>query len=171
MIILGLGSNVGDRIAYLTRAVARLRDFVADIRLSRVYESAALLPEGAPSDWGNPFLNMALRGETALEPVALLERVKQAEREVGRETRGRWGPREIDIDILAYGALVILGPPAVPHPEMLKRDFVLFPLSDVAPEWRYPAPGPQVGKMPPELIVSLGMRLSGALRVTDLEVA
>lgn len=171
-IILGLGSNVGDRLAHLSGAVARLRAFVTELRLSRIYEAAALLPPGAPADWGRPFLNMALSGVTALEPGDLLARVKQVEAEVGRCSRGHWGPREIDIDILAYGNMVVEQEGfSVPHKEILARDFVLFPLADAAPDWRYPVAGPFFGKTPGELIALRGMRFSDALRATDLEVA
>lgn len=139
MIILGLGSNIEDRRAYLKQAIAALADVMTDIRLSRVFESAPLLPEGASPDWDKPFLNMVVSGRTNLSPQALLAAVKDIEQKLGRQKRGTWGPREIDIDIIAMDEVVMHTPDlTIPHPQMMERDFVLLPLLDIAPDWVCP---------------------------------
>lgn len=139
MVILGLGGNKGDRKAYLDRAVALLADAVTDMRLSPVYETPAMLPEGAPAEWDVPFLNMAVAGETSLSPRELLITAKAIEKKLGRVAGEKWGPREIDIDILAMDDVVIDEPDfSVPHKGLLDRDFALLPLADIAPEWIYP---------------------------------
>jgi 7,8-dihydro-6-hydroxymethylpterin-pyrophosphokinase len=73
--------------------------------------------------------------------------------------RGRWGPREIDLDILAYADTVLESEAlTLPHGGLLTRDFALLPLSEVAPEWRYPASGKYHGMRPEELLSALGLR-------------
>lgn len=135
MVVLGLGSNVGDRQAYLDKAQAALGAHLSGIRASNVMETPALLPEGAPPEWDMPFLNMAVAGYTGLEPEALLAVCKGVEQQLGRQARGHWGPREIDIDILAYGTRKINLPElSIPHKELLKRDFAWMPFNEVAPE-------------------------------------
>lgn len=145
---IGLGSNIGDRIAWHRRAVTALNAQAA-IRViaeSRYYESPALLPENAPVEWNSSFINQVVLVETSLSPAALLLLCQQTEVALGRRKTGRWGPREIDIDIIAYGDQHIDLPHLrIPHPEMTKRDFVLLPLRDVSPDWVYPAGGPQSG--------------------------
>lgn len=141
MILLGLGSNLGDRKANLEAALAALVH--ADIRVQRVssvYETDALLPENAPAEWDIPYYNIVVVAESALQPEALLDAVKRVERQLGRQDIGRWGPRVIDIDILAHGITVMRSDRlTLPHPQMLRRDFVMVPLAEVAPHWRYPA--------------------------------
>ncbi|HEU5047873.1 MAG TPA: 2-amino-4-hydroxy-6-hydroxymethyldihydropteridine diphosphokinase [Rickettsiales bacterium] len=142
MIILGLGSNKGDRLAHLRDAVRVLGGIVDNLVCSPIYESRALLPDEAPKEWDIDFLNMAVCGETKLTAHEFLERAKQIEKELGRKPSGHWGPREIDIDILAYDDAVIHEPHlVVPHQYMLERDFALIPVADIAPEWRYPVRG------------------------------
>jgi 2-amino-4-hydroxy-6-hydroxymethyldihydropteridine diphosphokinase len=146
MILLGLGSNKGDRREYLRRAVRELRGVLQDMRLSRVVESRAVLPPGAPPSWDMPYLNMAVAGRAEMAPLALLACVKAIEDGLGRVKTGVWGPREIDIDILAMGQTLFVSPQLViPHREMTRRDFVMLPLCDVAAEWRYPGDGTHRG--------------------------
>ena len=143
MIILGLGSNIGDRLGYLRAAVRRLSMVVSDMRLSCIVESPAMLPPDAPPDMDHPFLNMAVSGHCKLVPQALFAEVKAIERDLGRVDRFVWGPREIDIDILAMDDLILeTSELTIPHPGMLKRDFVMLPLADIAPGWKYPLTGP-----------------------------
>lgn len=147
LVILGLGSNVGDRARFLAEAIREIAAHVDALEYSPIYESEALLPEGAPKEWDTPFLNMALRGQTALEPEALLEVLKGIENKLGRGTHAFWSPREIDLDILAWDDIAYASPTlSIPHPELLNRDFALRPLADIAPGWRYPAEGPHKGK-------------------------
>ncbi|MCH7892619.1 MAG: dihydropteroate synthase, partial [Gemmatimonadetes bacterium] len=139
MVILGLGSNLGDRAIHLKRAVSCLSRgcgaVLHGVRLSRIYESPALTPRGAPDAWDLPFLNGALAGETTLEPRALLQRIKEIERSLGRQDHERWAPRVIDIDILWWdGHEMRSDDLTIPHPEILKRPFVLEPLRDLIPD-------------------------------------
>lgn len=131
---LGLGSNLGDRAQNLGRALRLLGDSVSVLRVSSLYETDPVGPE-QPN-----FYNIACEIETALEPRELLEIVKDIERQVGRSPGAeRWGPREIDIDILLYGdELVDEKGLTVPHPRMLERAFVLVPLAEIASRVRYP---------------------------------
>lgn len=147
MVILGLGSNLGDRKSYLEQAIALLRTQVAVESVSTVYESAAMLPPEAPREWNKPFLNLAVKASTRLSPRELLTKLKQIERELGRSKRERWAPREIDLDILAWGALVVSEDDLkIPHPGLLERPFALRPLAELAPDWSYPVPGPHYGQ-------------------------
>jgi 2-amino-4-hydroxy-6-hydroxymethyldihydropteridine diphosphokinase/dihydropteroate synthase len=139
MVILGLGSNLGNRAIHLRRAIARLSRgsgaVLRTVKLSRIYESSALMPPGAPSAWDLPYLNCALSGDSTLEPGALLRHVQDIERSLGREDHDQWAPRVIDIDILWWdGREMRSGGLNLPHPELLKRTFVLEPLRDLIPE-------------------------------------
>lgn len=139
-IYLGLGSNLGDRKKNIYDALALLEDnHVHQLQLSPFYESPALLPENAPSDWDIAFLNGVAQGQTSLSPEILLDHIKEIEQLLGRKDRGRWGPREIDIDILSYGDSIVHSDTlTIPHPEMTTRPFVIFPLADLNPRWQHP---------------------------------
>ncbi len=129
-IYLALGANLGDRGASLRNAVERLRHAVAVGRLSSVYETEPAYLLDQPR-----FLNMALRGHTALDPHALLVFLKRIEREMGRTAGPRYGPRAIDLDILLYDSLELATADlTIPHPRMAERPFVLAPLAEIAPE-------------------------------------
>jgi len=138
MVILGLGSNLGDREVQLKRALALLTrgsdPVLRRARLSRIYESPALMPPGAPSAWDLPFLNGAVAGDTDLTPARLLGRLQQIEVSLGRPVHERWSPRPIDIDILWWDGQEARHPDlTIPHPEILNRSFVLEPLRDLIP--------------------------------------
>jgi len=153
MIVLGLGSNIGDRVAYLSEAIKELGETtLAAISMSSIYESDALLSPNSPKEWNKPFLNMVIAGETHLSPNYLLTQIKMIERKIGKRERGLWAPREIDIDILAYGDVVIQTEDfTVPHKELSNRSFALLPFAEVLPNWRYPAEGENYGKTAFEL--------------------
>lgn len=128
---IGLGSNVGDRLQFLQRAVTDLRRTpgIKVIHLSSVYETAPVGP--AEQSW---FLNAVVSVDTSLNPATLLDRTQAIERALGRHTPYRWGPRTIDLDILLYDncqlkttALVI------PHAELCHRAFVMIPLLELSP--------------------------------------
>lgn len=143
LILLGLGSNIGDREHYLARAVIALttgpHGFLTHPRISTIYENPAWVPADAPADWHRPFLNLVLAGEAQLPPEEALTHVKAVEQQLGRTPRGIWGPREIDIDILALGDVTYRSDHlSIPHADMLRRPFVLVPLAEVAPEWVHP---------------------------------
>ncbi len=143
MILLALGSNIGDREGFLRRACAALEAVgVSVVKRSALLETPAMLPPDAPEDWNIPFLNQVLLVTTRHTPEALLACAKSIEQGLGRTDRGRWGPREIDIDILAYNAEQRDTPKlTLPHPGIAERDFVLKPLAEIAPEWRHPLTG------------------------------
>lgn len=136
--ILGLGSNLGDRVRNLERALEHLKHGVRLERLSSIYETEPVGDREQP--W---FLNMVCYGATLMKPDALLAYIHKVEEELGRE-RGakRSGARTVDIDILAHDDLVIDEPDLkIPHPRMTERAFVLEPLTEIAPEWRHPVEG------------------------------
>jgi len=125
---LGLGSNLGDRWAYLRGGLAMLADMVA---VSPVYETA---PVGGPPGQ-SLYLNLVAELRTAASPRELLAVAQRAEAAAGRTRRQRWGPRTLDVDILLVGELVVdEADLQVPHPRMWERGFVLVPLADLAPE-------------------------------------
>lgn len=144
IVYIALGSNLGDRRANLETAIARLAPAVAVTARSAVYETAPMYVTDQP-----PFLNMALRGETELAPEALLAHLKAIEAEAGRRAGGvRFGPREVDLDILLYGEAVLALPALeIPHPRMAERAFVLRPLADVAAEVRHPVLGRRIADL------------------------
>lgn len=130
---LGLGSNLGDRVAYLHAAVASLPDLHA---LSPVYESE---PVGGPDEQG-PYLNLVAELHTSLHPRELLEVGRALETEAGRVRRERWGPRTLDIDVLWVEGQEVDEPDLqVPHPRLRERRFVLAPLAELAPDLVTPA--------------------------------
>jgi 2-amino-4-hydroxy-6-hydroxymethyldihydropteridine diphosphokinase len=138
---IGLGSNLGDREAWLRFALARLsaEPGIRGIRTSRVFETD---PVGGPPQ--GRFLNAAISCTTDLTPRELLDRLLAIERAAGRERRGeRDLPRPLDLDLLLYGDRCIDEPPelVVPHPRLHLRAFVLAPLCDLAPELRVPTSG------------------------------
>lgn len=131
---LSLGSNLGDRLGYLARAVAGLEAPHTRIRaVSSLYETA---PQGKLDQ--PAFLNAVLAVETDLTPADLLRHMLAVEQGLGRVRTERWGPRTIDIDMLLFGDSIIrTADLEVPHPRMQERSFVLIPLLDVAPHLPY----------------------------------
>ena len=132
MILIGLGSNLGERECQLEQALQRLEQ-AGDLRIvcvSNLYETKPVGDTDQPE-----FLNMAARLETLLTPLDLLTRCLAVENEMGRLRTRRWGPRIIDIDLLEYDARrVRLAELILPHPEIVNRGFVLIPLNDIVPE-------------------------------------
>ncbi len=129
---IALGSNLGDRRAYLSRAVERLGELsLSELQVSRLYGTE---PVGGPDDQG-PYLNLVVALETELSPGELFAYCRTLEREADRERRVRWGPRTLDLDILLYGDLSQDDEQlTIPHPRMWQRRFVLEPLNDLAPQ-------------------------------------
>lgn len=135
---IGLGSNLGDRLGNLQAALKALsaRGLEPAAR-SSVYESDAL---GPPQP---DYLNAVVSVPTSLTPRELLEALLAVEAELGRHRGQRWGPREIDLDLLLYGdEMVEEDGLTVPHPEMTKRSFVLLPLLEIAPDLDLPSGEP-----------------------------
>jgi 2-amino-4-hydroxy-6-hydroxymethyldihydropteridine diphosphokinase len=126
----GLGSNLGDRLANLQRAVDLLseRDGITVRASSRVYATDPVPPTPPQPE----YLNAVVAIETTLEPYGLLDASREVENALGRERLERWGPRTIDVDVLVFDERTIDEPElVVPHPRMLERPFVLVPLAEI----------------------------------------
>ena len=131
-IVLALGGNVGDKVASLRRALRAIAS-EPGIELTAVSRLYRTPPWGkTDQDW---FVNACALGRTSLRPEALLERVKGLEVELGRTHAERWGPRVIDIDLIAYDSIALKTERlTLPHPELFNRAFVLVPLAEIAPD-------------------------------------
>jgi len=133
-VYLGLGSNVGDRLLNLTKAIELLSEKIQILKKSKIYISKAVGYTDQPD-----FYNMVLYGKTDLSPEELFNFIKDVEKNVGRVYRFHWGPREIDIDILFYNDLVYKSDKLnIPHPRLHERDFVLLPLIELNPKLFHP---------------------------------
>lgn len=144
-VFLGLGSNIGERQLLLNRAAAELKrlDRTKVIWSSSVYEAEPFGKKDQPK-----FLNAVVELETNLAPLELLEQVKGIERRIGRTPTEKWGPREIDLDILLYDGVVHNDENVtVPHPELGKRKFVLVPFREIAPDVVHPITGMTIEEM------------------------
>lgn len=133
-VYLSLGSNVGDRLSYITQALSKLAKAGVVAEISSVYETPP---------WGKEdqraFLNACVELRTNLSTDNLLTKLKQIESDLGRQERERWGPREIDIDILFYGDEQINEQRlTIPHPLLHERAFVLVPLTEIAADFIHP---------------------------------
>ena len=134
---LGLGSNLGNRLAFLRGGRGTLvnQSGVELIQASGVYETEAI---GGPPD-NPPFLNTVLQIQTSLNPHQLLKACQAVEDEFGRSRPVRWAPRTLDIDILIYTDQVICEEHlTIPHPRLQERAFVLAPLLEIAPNLKHP---------------------------------
>ena len=137
--VLGVGSNLADRQANIARALDLLRAErgIEVLAVSRLIETD---PAGGPPQ--GRYLNGAIEVRTRLEPRELLAALQRIESALGRVRAVRWGPRELDLDILLYGDRVVREPDLeVPHPRMLERAFVLEPLAEIAPARVHPVTG------------------------------
>jgi 2-amino-4-hydroxy-6-hydroxymethyldihydropteridine diphosphokinase len=143
VVYLALGTNLGDRFANLQAAIAALPPTVRVLEQSPIYETPPWGLTDQPA-----FLNMVLKGETALAPGELLDHLKRLERTLGRLPGVRWGPRRIDMDILFYDELILETPGLIiPHPRLQERAFVLVPLADLAPGLVHPLLGQSVREL------------------------
>ena len=142
---IALGSNIGDKKGYLDFAVQKLKE-QPDCLVNKVSDYIVTAPYGGVEQ--DDFLNGALELDTLLEPEELLEKLHEIEQEAGRERKIHWGPRTLDLDILLYDDRILDTPDLhIPHLEMHKRDFVLIPLSQIAPWKRHPVTGRTVEEM------------------------
>lgn len=131
---LALGGNVGDSRTILDRAVTLLCDGIA-VKLTARSSDYRTPPWGVTDQ--APFINLCIAVETTLGAEALLARAQGTERAFGRDRarEQRWGPRSVDIDIIAYDDLTLAeGDLILPHPRLFERAFVLVPLAEIAPD-------------------------------------
>ena len=133
-VFLGLGSNQGDREAYLKAAIQGMRAFCGNVQVSSFWDTEPMYDVNQPR-----FLNAVVRGETTLSPRALLCACQSLENQAGRRRTSPNGPRTLDIDILYYGRLIVSDPDlTIPHPLLHERPFVQGPLREIAPDWGDP---------------------------------
>jgi 2-amino-4-hydroxy-6-hydroxymethyldihydropteridine diphosphokinase len=137
-----LGSNIGDKNFYLKNAIELMEKKLdlKNIKKSQTLINKALLLANSPSDWDQDYFNISISADINLEifpPQKILEIIKKIEVEVGRIDRGRWSPREIDIDILLIEDLLINEEKLkIPHYDLLNRDFFISTLSEIEPNWQ-----------------------------------
>jgi len=136
IVFIGLGSNIGDKIENLRKAADKIEKdpFCSVQSLSSFYESKA---------FGNleqaDFINAVIKINTQHSPETLFQILKKTEKEIGRKENARWGPREIDLDILFYNDLIYSSVNLkIPHKGISERDFVLIPMSEIEPEFVHP---------------------------------
>jgi 2-amino-4-hydroxy-6-hydroxymethyldihydropteridine diphosphokinase len=157
----GLGSNLGDRMAILDTAVRVLDadELTHVMAVSRVYETA---PVGGPEQ--GPYLNAVAVLETDRSPRELLELLQAAEDSLGRAREERWGPRTVDLDLILYDGPAVNTPElTVPHPRARERAFVLVPLCDADPFATFPD-----GELAAAALARLGP-VSGVVPVGELQ--
>jgi 2-amino-4-hydroxy-6-hydroxymethyldihydropteridine diphosphokinase len=133
---IGIGSNVGVQINKIDFAVELINEnpYCEVISVSSIYESA---PYGEIEQ--EDFFNAVIKIETLFEPKDLFHFLKSVENRVGRKLAIKWGPREIDLDILFYNDLIYSDEDiTIPHKDLLNRDFVLVPLTEIAPDLIHP---------------------------------
>jgi len=144
--VLGLGSNLGNRLEFFRAAVRHLQRYAQITAFSALYESAAVGPTQPD------YLNAALRLRTRLEPRALLSLQLEIESSAGRVRLERWGPRTLDLDLLFIAGQTVDEPGlVVPHRELTRRAFALLPLLDVMPDACEPSSGRAYSELAAEL--------------------
>ncbi len=134
-IYIGIGSNLGDREGTCLKALEELeKRGIKVAKKSSRYETEPWGVKDQPN-----FINMAVEADTDLTPMEVLRVTKEIEKNLGRKETLMWGPRTVDLDILLYDDLVVDEPDLrIPHPHMHERDFVLKPLTEIAPEAIHP---------------------------------
>lgn len=142
---IGLGSNLNDRTKNLNEAINMIEEAseIKILKRSRVYQTEPVGPKDQPD-----FLNMALEIETALSSLDLIDFLQGVERKMGRQRKKKWGPRNIDLDLLLYGDQVKnMAKLTLPHPRMHLRKFVLMPLAEIAKDRVHPTLKKTVAKL------------------------
>jgi len=135
-IYIGIGSNIGERKENIEKSLKILNSVegIDVVSVSSLYDTEPYGYDEQPR-----FLNSAVKISSSLEPIPLLGKLKEIEKEMGREKGFKWGPRIIDLDILFYDNIILNEEGLIiPHPELHKRWFVLKPLNDIAPSFEHP---------------------------------
>ncbi len=165
-VAIGLGSNLGDSPLILQQAVTHLAQFMKIQGSSSLYATAPLYVLDQPD-----FVNGALMAKVQASPLEVLQLLKRLEFELGRRPRERFGPREIDLDLLTYGSIqyelsnektVQL---QIPHPRLCERRFVLDPLAEIDPSFVIPGQG-----LVSELLLRPDVQAQQIRRLTDVHL-
>lgn len=136
IVYIGLGSNKGDRLGFLQKSLDLIA-LIPNTRIEKVSSVYLTRPFGITEQ--ENFFNAAAKLTTGLTPLELFDQLKETEIEAGRLPAEKWGPREIDIDLLFYGDLIFSNDfISLPHKGIIYRDFVLQPLIEIEPELVYP---------------------------------
>jgi len=144
-VYLGIGSNIGKREEHISKAIKLITDHpnFELIKQSKVIETK---PHGKTKQ--PKFLNTVIEIKTKLPAITLLQKLEAIEKNVGKKSSEKWGPREIDIDILFYGSHMIVEENlTIPHPLLTERDFVLKPLHEIAPKFIHPILGESISQL------------------------
>lgn len=173
-VVLGLGSNI-EAIKHLRLALAEIKkiSYCTVVGVASIYESDALLPDGAPPTWNQKYLNSAVEVEvTNFEPFKFLNDLKAIELKLGRAGSDRWAPRKIDIDILwVEGFELKTEALNIPHSQILNRPFALFPLVELCDDFVFDSPAWLHQELPPfNTQISktfVWPKFAGILNVTD----
>jgi 2-amino-4-hydroxy-6-hydroxymethyldihydropteridine diphosphokinase/dihydropteroate synthase len=140
-VILGLGSNLMDRVLNITNAIKQLEDLkiLKNITCSAIYESQALMSPNAPKSWDKDYYNIVIGGDSNLLPQQMLISLKKIEKSLGRDLEAsKWSPRVIDIDILAYKDHTInTDELTIPHKLLFTRKWAIMPFFEIAPDWEF----------------------------------
>jgi len=160
-IILALGSNIGNRKRNIDEAIEKISSFAEVISISKLYESEALLKDNSPEEWNKSFYNNAICITTNLNPLELLQSVKNIELKMKRDQNAEiWSPRVIDIDIILYNDEIINTEDlTIPHKEIANRLFVLHPLNDLITDYIMPSYNTSVNEL-----------LSDRLKIENLRI-
>lgn len=163
---IALGSNLGDRAEHLRAAIADLAQLGTVQAVSSFYETDPVGKVVQPD-----FVNAVVHLRTALPPQQLMAELLRIEQRHGRDRRGfpSKGPRTLDLDLLSYDDLVLeTASLTLPHPALAERAFVLVPLAEIAPQWRYPVSGKLVAQLLAELPRDGDSSAAGVRKMTKI---
>tara|TARA_B100001057_G_scaffold54493_1_gene48379 strand:+ start:744 stop:1220 length:477 start_codon:yes stop_codon:yes gene_type:complete len=143
MVYIGIGSNLGNRINNIEKAKYHLKfNGINILKSSRYYETLS---------WPNPskpkFINIVIQSSTKISPQKILQISKSIEKKLGRKKSTKNSPRTCDIDIISYGNKIISNQIIIPHARMSKRNFVLIPLFEIAPDFVHPKTNENIKKL------------------------
>jgi 2-amino-4-hydroxy-6-hydroxymethyldihydropteridine diphosphokinase len=157
--LLGLGSNLGDRLAFIKLALKKLEGILNINSISSLYESRSLKKDSQKN-----YYNVVIEVETSYTPEELLKSIKDIELLVGRRERGNWEEREIDIDIIDYNNSIYKSNNlTIPHYDMQNRSFVLYPLLEINSNYIHPIFKKNVGEMLKDLTDELNIKKIGGI--------